>query len=591
MNLDHEPEAATTVYAGQAKELAEKLHYAMGIALSYAAFGNYYQNKRDYTTAINFYRQAINVKGSHPSFYSSLLNLYFYLGDYPNAMKTVTEELIQHEKTGDPYGIAHCNNLLGYIYCKQENFEAAEKYYAQYIQNTKELNDSSLLAHALGEIADLYTTEKKFDQSFRVLFDVLKICDGENISGSVKTWLPQYKAKALYRLSRNFKLTGDLQKALQYALKGLDFGPVRGVTDYDSASYFINLGDIYKELKQYDKAVYYLDLGFAISSRIHHKENLRDAAEYLAGVFARQKKYDSAYFYYHLFAGLKDSIVNNETKMKIAGIQGQYDLAKKDQEIARQQQFRNILIGGFILLLVSLLFLYNRYRLMQKNKYQQELNRQQNELFNAIASAQEQERKRLAQDIHDSLGSLLSAAKLKMAELKVAKPELLYEEKFLAGIGLLDEASSELRNISHNIMPATLSKLGLAAALKNLCDRISSYGGLQFTFLHHGFENRLDEQTEISIYRIILELINNVVKHASATKLTVQLIKFSDTINITIEDNGKGFDYKKAVTEKHGLGLGSVLARIEYLKGKVHFDSGTGKGTTVILDIPLPRNA
>lgn len=247
---------------------------------------------------------------------------------------------------------------------------------------------------------------------------------------------------------------------------------------------------------------------------------------------------------------------------------------------------RNILIASFLVLLLTLWFLYNRYRLRQRNRYQQQLNRQQNELFNAIALAQEQERKRIAQDIHDSLGSMLSAAKLKLAEVKDSKPELGADGKFLSGISLLDEASAELRNISHNIMPATLSKLGLVPALKNLTEKISSYKGVQLIFMAHEFDSRLDEQTEISIYRIVLELVNNVVKHAGATKATVQLVRYPDHINITVEDNGKGFDTDRAIDEKAGIGLGSVAARVEYLKGKMDIDSMHGKGTTVVVDIP-----
>lgn len=242
-----------------------------------------------------------------------------------------------------------------------------------------------------------------------------------------------------------------------------------------------------------------------------------------------------------------------------------------------------------VLMLLIVIFLYNRYQLKQKNRYQRELNRQHVELFNAIAAAQEQERKRIAQDIHDSLGSVLSAAKLKLVETKELKPELGKDEKFISSINLLDEASAELRSISHNIMPATLSKLGLLPALKNLSEKISSAKGLQVHFSAHEFESRLDEQTEISIYRIVLELINNILKHASASKALVQLVRHPDSINITVEDNGKGFDFQKVLAEKKGIGLGNIHSRVEYMKGILDVDTLQGRGTTVIIDIPLER--
>ena len=581
-------------YSFKALEIAEKIHFDRGVAEAFRAIGSNYQLVRDYPTAIKYYKLAIDqsersVGQPAQDYYPALLNLYFYLGDYPNAMETISREMRLAESTNDKARIAHCNNILGYIYFKQENFSEAEKYYDKYINNAKELNDSLLLAHALGEIADVYTREKKYDKAIDVLFSSIKICNHvltHPEGHAYADWGPQYKAKALYRIGRAYKLSGDLPHALQYSLEA-----VRNASrnpGYDTAAFYINAGDVYKEMKDLGKAIEYLHHGFVLSVAMHHRENTRDAAEYLSQAYAQQNRYDSAFYYYQLFTGLKDSIVNNETKMKIAGIQGQYDVAKKDKEIARQQQIRNILIASFAFSLILLLLLYNGYRLKQKNKYQREYSRQQNELFNAIVTTQDQERKRIAQDIHDSLGSVLSAAKLKLSSLEETKATLSPDqfEKYQSTLMLLDEAAAELRSISHNIMPATLSKLGLVAALQNIIGKISGRSGLQINFTAHDLEQRIEETTEISIYRIILELINNIVKHAKADKVSIQLVKYPEYINVIVEDNGRGFDHQKILEEKKGIGLGNVLSRVEFLKGTVDIDSAPGKGTTVIVEIP-----
>ena len=578
--------------------LAEKLHFTHGIAWGYHEIGTIYQLRKDYKTAIKYYQQAIDLSEaagdyhSGDAFYPGLLNLYFYLGDYPGAMQTISREMTVAEKTNNKRRIAHCNNILGYIYFKQENFNEAEKYYNLYINNAKELKDSVLLAHALGEIADVYIAEKKYTQSINALFTTIQICDHLSDNSGIQNIhifnTDQYKRQAIFRLGKTYKLAGDLPRALEYSLNAIQYEPQLPLPEYELASYYINAGDVYKELKEYKKAIDYLSYGLHLARDIRHRENTRDAAEYLSQTYALQHRYDSAFYFYQLFTGLKDSIVNNETKMKIAGIQGQYDIAKKDKEIAREQQIRNILGGSFIFLLIVILLIYNSYRLKQKNKYQQENNRHQNELFNAIISTQDLERKRIAQDIHDSLGSVLSAAKLKLSSLEESKKLLSadQQEKYQSTLGLLDEASTELRNISHNIMPATLSKLGIVAALQNLIDKISSHAGLQISFTAHEFEVRIEETAEISIYRIILELINNIVKHAAANKVTIQLIKYPAYINLTVEDNGRGFNYNKAAEEKKGIGLGNIFSRVEYLKGTIDIDSSPGKGTTVIIDIP-----
>jgi two-component system NarL family sensor kinase len=597
--FQYDPANTKKEFSLLALAIAEKLHYKKGIVLAANEAGSVYQINKDYQTAINFYKKAISLSQAYgftseeTDIYPALLNLYFYLGDYPNAMETISREMISAEKNQDKRRIAHCNNILGYIYFKQENFAAAEKYYGLYINNAIVLKDSAMLAHALGEVSDVYTAEKKYAVSINALLNTIRICDNlaanaDKPDSHTNALLPHYRSKALYRLGVNYKLSGKLTEALQYALEAIQYANHVSPPKYEIARYYTNAGDVYKEQQNFKKAIDYLHFGFDLSREIQHRENIRDAAEYLSQTYASMQRYDSAFYFYHIYTGLKDSIVNNETKMKIAGIQGQYDIAKKDKEITRQQQIRNILIGGFAFLLIVLLLLYNSYRLKQKNKYQQQLNRQQNELFNAIVTTQDQERKRIAQDIHDSLGSVLSAAKLKLSSLeeskKILSPDQL--EKYQTSLDLLDEASAELRNISHNIMPATLSKLGLEAALQNLIDKIAAHSKMQVNFTAHGFEGRIEEKTEMSIYRIILELINNIVKHAAAKKLTIQLIKYPSYINLMIEDDGKGFEYQKAFEEKKGIGLGNIASRVEYLNGTLEVDSVTGKGTTVIIEIP-----
>ena len=587
---------ATIEYAEKAKLLAEKLQYNQGLAMSYQAIGNFYQLKGNYKIAIAYYQTSIDFAEEDPTlekleFYSPLLNLYFYLGDYLNAMKAVTNQIEGFEKLKNKKGIAHCNNLLGYIYFKQEDFGEAEKYYVRYINNARELNDSSMIGHALGELADVFIKEKKYELSLTVLstamriFTLFKSSGGQFNNGLIN----QMQAKAFYRLSQIYKSMGDFHKALKFSLAAIDSSLKNSTNKYEKAGYYINAGDVYKELKNYNKAISYLTFGFNLSREIQHRENIRDAAEHLAETYTLQSKNDSAFYFYRLFVGLKDSIINNETKMKIAGIQGQYDMAKKDKEIVRQKEIRNILIGSFILLLISLVFLDIYYRLKQKNSYHKKLNFQQNELFNTIAAAQDEERKRIAQDIHDGLGSILSAAKLNLSSLKESRPLLSNEQITNAEttMQLLDEASVELRSISHNIMPATLSKLGLIAALKNLTYTISSNSDLQIDFSAHYFTVRINEQIEMSIYRITLELINNIVKHAQANKVTVQLIKYPHYINLLVEDNGQGFDYKNALLEKNGMGLVNILSRVDYLKAKMNVDASPGRGTIVIIDVPL----
>jgi signal transduction histidine kinase len=133
-------------------------------------------------------------------------------------------------------------------------------------------------------------------------------------------------------------------------------------------------------------------------------------------------------------------------------------------------------------------------------------------------------------------------------------------------------------------MPAALSRLGLVAALESLIEKIKNLSGLQINFNVFGFNERLAEKAEIGIYPVVLELINNVLKHARASHAVIQLVRHPSYINISVEDNGKGFDPNEA--QGKGMGLQNVRSRIQYLKGSVNIDSAHGRGTLVMIDIP-----
>jgi two-component system, NarL family, sensor kinase len=583
-------------FATEAKDLAEKLHYEKGVSEALRNLGLINELlKKDWTTATGYYNNAIAVAEKNKLYnelhvyYSNVLNSYFYLGDFPNAMKISTKGLASAEANKDQDMIFRYNNLIGTIYFRQENFTDALKYYLQSLRMSENLNSDTQRVFANLGLADVYIAQKDSVKAFSCLFRSLDIALK---TFDIGTHLYRHKIPyTLYRIGYAYKTFGNNAEGLKYTLDALAYTQKVSCDKFDIANYYLQAGDIYRKLNDYPNAKENLYKGLSIAEEIGHKEDTRDAYGFLSEIFSAEKKFDSAYLYLGLYTSLKDSIVNEVTQRSIAEIQGQYNVAKKDKEIVRQHQFRNILIGSFVFLLLTLVFLYNRYQLRQKNKYQKELNRQQNELFNAIAAAQDQERKRIAQDIHDSLGSILSAARLKLSALKESQTILSAEqsEKYQTTLQLLDEASAELRSISHNIMPATLSKLGLIAALKNLSNTISSHSGLLINFSSHDFTERIPEQTEMSIYRIVLELINNIVKHAQANKVTVQLIKYPDYINLSVEDNGRGFDYGSALQEKKGIGLGNVLSRVDYLRGKMNVDSVPGRGTTVIIDVPLSK--
>lgn len=586
-------------YADKALHIAQNIKHINLEVNALICRGNVEEvSLHNWDSAQRIYRQALDKAIKYKlvykldELYSIIHNAYYYQGNFPQAMQIANEALQWAEKKNNLLQKAHYNLLIASAYFNQHLTDLALASYkkAEAIITNDKFDEAS--AKNLVTVADVYygmgnayAAKEVYDTAIIYLDKALhKFKSYQNYNQFNRNYMianTYWRKGEVYASLKNFPV------AFEFARQALQQCSSNACNLYEKVNYYLLAGKSALASDNHQVAKQYFLIAHCISIFNNHAENKRDVAFHLASSYATEGKYDSAYIFLKQFLVLKDSISNERSRYRTQEINTIFRLAEKDRKIARQHNFRNILISSFALVLITIGFLYNRYRLRQKNFYQKEINRQQTELFNAIAAAQEQERKRIAQDLHDSLGSILSAARLKFTESRDSKPQLQEDEKFLTGINLLDEASTELRNISHNIMPATLSKLGLVPALRNLTEKISSRRGLQINFIAHDFETRLQEQIEISIYRIILELINNIVKHAFADKASVQLIRYPDYINIIVEDSGKGFESGIVGEERSGIGLGSVAARVDYLKGKMEIDSTPGKGTTVIIEIPV----
>ena len=206
----------------------------------------------------------------------------------------------------------------------------------------------------------------------------------------------------------------------------------------------------------------------------------------------------------------------------------------------------------------------------------------------AMIEGQEEERKRIAKELHDGLGQILAAINLnfKACEPAIKSLENKEQELFSSTTLLLENAVKEIRNISKNLMPGALEDFGLAKALEKLCQDIANNGKLQLTFHQTGLEQRLDKPVEIGLYRMAQELITNIIKHAKATQADIQLIRHQHSVVFMTEDNGVGF--QKSTEEIHeGLGLKNLATRVKALNGTLILDSSEGRGTSVTIEIPL----
>jgi signal transduction histidine kinase len=257
----------------------------------------------------------------------------------------------------------------------------------------------------------------------------------------------------------------------------------------------------------------------------------------------------------------------------------------------RKKVFIYILIGGFLTLSVIILLLYRNYK--QKQTLQQQRiseleTEKQLEATEAVLKGEEQERTRIAKDLHDGLGGMLSGIKYSFTTMKenlIMTPD--NHQAFERSLDMLDSSIKEMRRVAHNMMPEALVRFGLDTALKDFCNDINQSGALKVNYQSFGMEGIvLEETTSITLYRIIQELLNNTMKHANARSAIVQLTLSNGQLSVTVEDDGKGFD-TNILKVKKGIGWVNIQNRVEFLKGKLDITSKACEGTSVQIELNL----
>lgn len=273
--------------------------------------------------------------------------------------------------------------------------------------------------------------------------------------------------------------------------------------------------------------------------------------------------------------------------------QGQaLDVHKEETRLGSLQ--RNVLIGPTVLLVLLAILLFklldDRRKFEKKvnelhhEQVDQLLSQQEIKSINAMLEGQEMERDRVARDLHDRLGSMLGGIKVNMAALEDRVEQLQHDAQYQKMKSLLDQAVGELREISHNMASATLSRFGLEKALKDLRDTIHVDGRLSVELKVFGIDHRLERSVELAVYRIEQELVSNALKHAQAKELCIAVTHTPGRLSVVVSDDGRGFD---PTTYAPGMGLGNVHSRASALGATIQVDSSPGNGTTVCAEVPV----
>lgn len=548
-------------------EIAREFGVPERLAACLSNTGASYMNLKRYEKSIEYFLQAIEIYeqlgdlNKRSVIYRNLASVYLEIGQKERASEYGEESLALARQTGNVYSIAGSLVNVANVYASLREFSKAI---------------------ALFEEARLIA--KSSDNEYVLLITSLSLCDVYSASADFS----KVKSHADEALVLAIKL--DDRQSIAMALRAL-------------AIYYFNNDNA-------PKAEDYANRSLEQAIKYKYTEDIAFAYSLLAEISILKKEFKKNSYYSFKSDSIRNVLLNESIARNIQELEAKYQSEKKEQQIKdlkqeaeikdlsiRQNRLINfILIGSLIAVLAIALLtrrtLQQKKRILEKENILNqsrivELEREKQLLASeAVIQGQEEERGRMAKDLHDGLGGLLSGIKFSLTNMKSnvildADSALVFERS----LDMLDHSISELRRVAHNMMPEVLVKFGLSEALKSYCASLTESQLFKIDFQSIGMENRLSSNTEIFIYRIIQELLNNTAKHAKATQVLVQLAQQNGEFSITVEDDGVGFD-TALIQKTTGAGWANIRSRVEYLKGKLDIQTAPGQGTSVHITIP-----
>ncbi len=410
------------------------------------------------------------------------------------------------------------------------------------------------------------------------------------------------------RFNRNIGLTycefiKDFEKALYFQNLSLEQSKKLNYTEGIAYAY-VNLASIARNLREYDKAIKYYNIAENLKFDNYRTNFNIILYQYISNTYREMKDFEKAIEYLDKKKVLEEIVSKRDEEKYIRDINTKYETREKElenQELKLKDEKNQLIIYSFIG--VFLLFSAGAYfrishinkkkkiaeqeRLIESQKLENVLKDQELKEIDKILEGQEKERLKIANDLHDNLGSILATLKLNFQNLYSQKDNNENgQELFDKTNELIEEAYQKVRGMAHAKNAGVIGSEGLVPAVQNIAKKIAIPGKLKVQVIPFGMTKRFENAMEVNLFRMIQEILTNAIKHAEATEITISLTQDEDSINIIIEDNGKGFN-PKSITKKEGMGLSNITKKVEQLNGTFNIDSFEGKGTTILIDIPL----
>lgn len=536
----------------------------------------------------------------------SLFNIgvcYSCLEDYSSAIARFLQAKDYYNRLNKMDRVGMCDNELSILYRNTKQYKNAILYGKQAVELYRKYRAPGKLAIPLQNLSVAYQSMQQPEQATPLLKEALSISrkyhneydELNTLINLVDLMVHQNKKEDLRPYIDRILFLGRAMKVDEAICDGL-----------------LDLSRYYMRRNKLTEARKYADSALHIAQQTGTSEMKRESFLALSHIAYAAHQYDTALKHEEQINLAQEAITTAGINHSVIEFQTKYETAKKEvriKQLQTQQALQKVSIqrkrisliialGIIALLLVTGLFYYRNHQRKQKlSLTQQQLQQQkivtlekEKQLMatQAVLQGQEEERSRLAKDLHDGLGGILSSTKYSLNNMKenlVISSE--NADAFERTMAMLDQSISELRRVAHNMMPESLINQSLGEALKDFCHQITINSAVRIEYQDFGMETtQLSNTIKVTVYRVVQELINNIMRHAQASSALIQLIVKGNTLNLTVEDNGNGFDtnqLKNAV----GIGYRNIQNRINFLKGSIDVRSKEDEGTSIYLQIPI----
>jgi signal transduction histidine kinase len=604
------------------------------VSLCYLNIGLCYHKMEAYEDAIKWFLVAADLQketGDREALSNTLNNIglcYKKLGNYEKAIDYYEQTVVIDKADGNVAEMAKTYNNIGMIYRAWGKYDKAIDYFQKSLAIKKNLQDRAGASRTLNNMGLVYTEWKKYDLAISLLRESYYLedsLDNESESairlnnlGRVFFFMQQYDTALSYfekslvinqknneksqmalaynNIGKVYQAKGQLMEAESYFSSALSLFSELGM-ESEKSTVVANLGNISQLSGDSRKAISLLDSSTALAVKLNLRNQLEHNYRNLSDIYSGLGNFEKSLDYYKLYSAIKDSIFTKETLSQLSDFQAKYEkekdqakiLALEKENLSKTIQRNAYLFVGLGIMIIALfVIVYFRQRAVKiKLIADQKIFKieEEKKLMAArlLAEGQEEERKRIATELHDGLGVLLSATKMQFAIIHDKSPE--NKAAIEKATRMLDQANHDVRKISHNMMPGLLTKLGFFDAVEDLFDQINDTGELKAALKISGEQERLAENREIMLYRIIQELVNNTLKHAGASHIELQISIEPGMMNLSYADDGKGFDFTAKIESK-SIGLQSIQSRVNFLNGKLDVIAEPGKGVKYSIQVP-----